>query len=147
MPELKLEGVRFRLYREDSLRLSGAAATVSYRRDTREVAATDLEAHLPGSDGSPVELLAAEGAGQLGDRTFAVQGGVRAVRGRDVARTERASFAPGGSGAGLVSGDRPVAVEGPGYRLTGTGFTLDPAAGALSIRGAARLDAGVAEDR
>lgn len=147
VPELKLEGVRFRMYREDSLRLSGEAATLSYRRDTGEVAAADLGAVLLGGDRSPVEISAAEGTGRLDDRTFAVQGGVRAVRGRDVARTERASYAPGGSGAGIVSGDQPVVIEGPGYRLLGTGFTLDPAAGEISIHGAARLDAGLAGDR
>jgi lipopolysaccharide export system protein LptC len=147
VPELKLEGVRFRMYREDSLRLSGEAVALSYRRDTREVSAGGLGALLLGGDGSPVEITAAEGSGRLDDRTFTVQGGVRVVRGRDVARTDGASYAPGGSGAGIVSGDQPVAIEGPGYRLEGTGFTLDPAAEELAIHGAARLDAGLAGER
>lgn len=147
VPELKLEEVRYRLYRGDSVRLVGEARSVSYRRDTGEVRASDLGAHLLGGDGPPVEISAPVGEGRLDERTFTVRGGVRVVRGRDVARTESASWAPGGAGAGIVSGDQPVAIEGPGYRLDGTGFTLDPAAGEVTIRGEARLEAGLAVGR
>jgi lipopolysaccharide export system protein LptC len=147
VPELKLEEVRYRVYRGESARLSGEARSVSYRRDTGEVRAVDLGAVLPGQDGPPVEIVAPAGGGRLDERTFSVEGGVRVVRGRDVARTERATWAAGGSGAGAVSGDRPVEIEGPGYRLRGSGFTLDPAAGELSIHGAARLEARRAVDR
>lgn len=141
VPELKLEEVRCRVYRGETVRLTGEARSLSYRRDTGEVRAADLGALLLGGDGPPAELAAPFGEGRLDERTFTVRGGVRVVRGEDVARTERAAWDAGGSGGGLVTGDRPVTVEGRGYRLDGTGFTLDPAAGELSIHGAARLEA------
>ncbi len=63
-------------------------------------------------------------------------------RGADVARTEQARYAPSQGGGGLVTGDRPVVVEGKGYRLQGNGFTLDPARGDIAVQGGARLVAG-----
>ena len=55
-PELELEGVRFRLYRGDTLRASGEAARVGLRRDSTELTASNLAAVLPGAPGaSPAE--------------------------------------------------------------------------------------------
>ncbi|HET8538719.1 MAG TPA: hypothetical protein VFL83_02485 [Anaeromyxobacter sp.] len=142
VPELKLQEVRFRVYRDDRLRAFGDAATVTFRRDSTELTARDVLATLP-REPEPVRIAAPEGAGVASARVFTATGGVTVTRGDDVARTERARYAPSGDdGAALVTGDRPVTVEGKGYRLEGAGFTLDPARGEIALRGGARLVAG-----
>lgn len=140
LPELKLEGVRFRVHRGDSLRLAGEAATVAFRRDSTELTASGLSARLP-SAGGEVEIAAPEGRGIVSERTYVARGGVRVSRGTDLVRTESARWEPSGRGGTLTGGD-PVVVEGRGYRLEGTGFALDPAASEIRIRGDARLVAG-----
>jgi lipopolysaccharide export system protein LptC len=141
-PELKLEGVRFRVYRDDELRASGDAAIVTFRRDSSQLAAREVVAVLPRSP-EPVRITAPAATGVASAREFEATGGVTVSRGDDVARTDRARYVPSrDGGAGLVTGDRPVVVEGKGYRLEGTGFTLDPARGDITVRGGARLVAG-----
>lgn len=142
-PELKLDGVRFRIYRGESLRAFGTAETGSLRRDSSELRASQLEAVLP-RGGAPVHVAAPAGEGSLASRVFRASGGVVVSRGDDAARTERARFEPGeGDRPDLVQGDDPVTVTGRGYRLTGRGFTFDPAAGDIAVRGGARLVAGL----
>lgn len=141
-PELKLEGVRFRVYRGEELRAFGEAVTATLRRDSTRVTAQDLAATLP-REGAPVRITAATGEGLLSTRVFSAAGGVVVSRGTDVARTESARFEPSTGGEGLVRGDEPVVVEGDGYRLEGPRFTLDPARGEMEIQGGARLDAGL----
>lgn len=141
VPELKLDGVRFRVYRDDALAAFGEAAAVSFRRDSTDLAARDVEATLPRGP-APVRITAPAAAGVASERTFEASGGITVSRGADVARTERARYAPTPGGGGLVTGDRPVVVEGEGYRLEGPGFTLDPARGEIAMRGGARLVAG-----
>jgi hypothetical protein len=147
VPELKLDGVAFRLYREDTLRAVGDAAAVTFRRDTTELHARDLVATLHGEGPVPVHVTAPAGEGLLSARTFAASGGVEATRGEDVARTARARYEPVDRGDGVVRGDDPVVVSGRGYRLEGAGFTLDPAAGTIVLGGHPRLVAGLAEAR
>jgi hypothetical protein len=147
VPALELETVRYRVYRGDALRVAGTARTLSYRRDTRDVAAREIAATLLEEGRPPAELAAPEGAGSLDARTFTVRGGVRAARGHDVATTPTATWTAGAGGEGLVEGDGPVEVVGDGYRLDGTGFTLDPRSGELLVRGGARLLAGAPEAR
>jgi lipopolysaccharide export system protein LptC len=142
-PELRLEGVRFRIYRGDVLRAEGVSETASLRRDSAELRARNLEAALP-RGAVPVRITAPAGEGSLVSRTFTATGGVVVSRGDDAARTERARYEPE---HGLVSGDDPVVVSGRGYRLEGNGFTLDPAAGSIAVRGGARLLAGLPEAR
>jgi lipopolysaccharide export system protein LptC len=139
-PELKLEGVRFRVYRGSELRATGQAARATLRRDSTAITASDLEAFLTRSV-PPVRITAPAGEGVLSARTFAASGGVTVTRGEDVARTERARFVPGPDG-GRVVGDDPVVVQGRAYRLAGTGFTLAPADAAITVGGGARLVAG-----
>lgn len=139
-PELKLEGVRFRVYRGSEVRAVGKAERVSLRRDSTEVGANDLEAVLTRS-APPTRITAPVGQGVLATRLFSAAGGVTVSRGDDVARTERARYEPGPDG-GRVEGDDPIAVEGRAYRLTGTGFTLSPANAEMTIGGGARLLAG-----
>jgi len=141
VPELKLDGVRFRIYRGDSLRVFGDADTTSLRRDSSELHARQLDATLP-RQGAAVLITAPEGHGSLLSRVFDVWGGVLASRGDDVARTERARYEPDG-GDGVVHGDDPVEVVGRAYRLNGVGFTLDPSAGEIEIHGGATLLTGI----
>src|SRR5215208_1862658 len=63
-PELKLEGVRFRVYRGDTLHAFGTANTASLRRDSSQLRANDVEATLP-RDGVPVVVTAPTGEGSL----------------------------------------------------------------------------------
>jgi lipopolysaccharide export system protein LptC len=141
VPELKLEGVKFRVYRDDDLRAFGDAAAVTFRRDSTDLAARDVVAILPRS-AEPVRIEAPVGTGVASARDFIATGGVTVTRGDDVARTERARYAPAPGRGGVVTGDRPVVVEGWGYRLEGPGFTLDPARGEIAIDGGATLVAG-----
>jgi lipopolysaccharide export system protein LptC len=142
VPELKLDGVHFRVYRDDALAAFGEAAAVSFRRDSTDLAARDVETTLPRGP-APVRIEAPAASGVASARAFEANGGIAVSRGADVARTERARYAPApGGGSGLVTGDRPVVVEGKGYRLEGAGFTLDPARGEIAVSGGARLVAG-----
>jgi hypothetical protein len=149
-PELRLEGVRFRVYRKDVLRAFGNSATASLRRDSSELHAHQVETIIPRPDDTPVRVTAPEGQGLLVGRTFEASGGVVITHDDDAGRTERARYEPeppGGDGEGLVLGDDPVTVTGRGYRLTGNGFTLDPALGTIVVRGRATLLAGLPEGR
>jgi lipopolysaccharide export system protein LptC len=143
-PELRLEGVRFRIYRAEALHAYGTADVASLRRDSSVLRAQTLDTVLPRA-GDPVRFAAPVGEGLLSARTFDVSGGVTAERGEDHARTATAHYQPDGGKDGLVQGSDPVTVEGRGYRLDGRGFTLDPAAGRIVVRGGARLLAGLAE--
>jgi lipopolysaccharide export system protein LptC len=147
VPELKLEEVRFRVWRGAELRAYGQAKVASLRRDLGEVKARELEAVLPHGP-VPVRIAAPEGDGKLSTRVFTARGGVTIARGEDVARTPSARYEPApGAEGGLVRGDEALVVTGRGYRLEGTGFILDPASGELDVRGATRLDAGLPEAR
>lgn len=141
VPELKLEGVRFRVYRGAEERAFGEAGTVLLRRDSTELAARDLAVVLP-RGGTELRVSAPAGEGVLSSRLFWASGGVAMSRGDDVARTDQARYEPGGRG-GLVRGEGPVVVEGRGYRLTGVGFVLDATSGEIQIRGPAQLLAGI----
>jgi lipopolysaccharide export system protein LptC len=139
VPELKLEGVKFRVYRDDDLRAFGDAAAVTFRRDSTDLTARDVVAILP-RDPEPVRIEAPVATGVVSSRDFTAAGGVTVTRGDDVARTERARYTPDpGRSGGFVTGDQPVVVEGKVYRLEGAGFTLDPARGELKLTGGARL--------
>jgi len=147
VPQLELEGVRFRIYRGATLRARGDAATVNYRRDTTEVGARDIRATLFGSGAVPVDIAAPQGHGVVSERTFEASGGVVARREQDVARTPSARFEPHEGDEGLVRGDEAVVVTGRGYRLEGTGFTLTPSTGEIVLGGRPRLLAGLPEAR
>lgn len=154
VPELALEGVTFRIDRGGVTRATGEADRVTYRRDTTAVAATGLVLLLAGAEG-PVRVTAPSGRGIVTDRRFEAVGGLEASRGADRAVTAAAHYEPAepvpahpeqagpGPGPGLVRGTDPVTLSGPGYRLTGTGFTLDPASGVIVIGGGAHLVTGL----
>lgn len=95
-------------------------------------------------DGREHALLTAPAAdGIVTARTFHATGGLRAVRGEDVAVTESARFDPALGALGLIVGADPVELSGRGYRLLGNGFALDPTVGEIVLRGGTRLIAGI----
>jgi len=141
-PELTMDGVQFQIDRGGVLKATGEAARLTYRRDTTDVAATDLTIDLLTPTG-PVHVTAPTGAGRLVGKTFRVSGGLRATRGADEATTPSAITRPGPDGATRIEGDEAIQLAGPGYRLTGTGFDIDPATGELAIRGKPHLVTGV----
>lgn len=142
MPELRLEGVRFRLFRGELLRAEGTASAVTYLRETTALSAADLALRL--HERQDVVLLTSPAAdGVVSTRTFQAGGGLRAVRGTDTAVTDSARFDPAAGKDGQVVGDLPVELAGRGYRLRGNGFTLDPAVGQIALRGGTRLVAGL----
>jgi len=135
-PEMRFEKVHFRSYRGPTLTAVGEAGTVVYRRQTGEVSARDAAAAFPQEGGGEVRFSAPVLEGDVPSRTYEASGGVRLLRGADSARTEAARYA---DKDGVVRGESPIEVEGPGYRLSGPAFTLDPRLGELDVRGGVRL--------
>jgi len=133
-PELKLEGVRFRLWRGSAPRVSGEASQATIRRDTNEVTAAEMRAELPSRD-HPVVVAAPKVQGVISTQVFIGEGGVVLTHGDERATTERARYEPGPSGGGLVTGTEPVTVVRGGARLEGVGFTFDPRTGDLQVGG------------
>lgn len=140
VPEVKLQKVRFRVWRGTDLSVEGEAREATLRRDTTWLDARDLLAVLPRAAG-PIEIRAPHGSGPLSSRVFSADGGVTVVRGSDVARTPMALYEP--AGEGRVSGTEELTVDGRGYHLQGTGFDFYPATGDLVLRGSPRLLAGL----
>jgi hypothetical protein len=143
-PELTMEEVRFQVDRAGVAKASGEAERVTYRRDTSQVAATNLDLVLHGAEGE-VQLQAPAATGFFSQHHFEATEGVTARRGQDVAVTRTAVYdAPPWDGlGGQVSGSDPVQVTGPGYQLDGRGFTLVPSSGELLLGGGARLVSGL----
>jgi hypothetical protein len=133
---MRFETVNFQAYRESRLSARGTAAEVVYLRNSGELSIRDADVELPQEGSLPVRLTAPRITGEVPERTFAADGGLLAVRGGDEARTESARYA---ASDGVVRGDRPIEISGPGYRLTGPAFTLDPRAATLAVRGGVRL--------
>ncbi len=133
-PELKLERVRFRVWRGDTLRARGDARQVIVRRDTSHSTALDLRAELPSRD-QPVFITAPSAEGDLSSQVFTAQGGVVVTHGGERAVTDRARYEPGPSGQGLVTGQDPVVVERGNLTLQGVGFTFEPQLGDLQLGG------------
>lgn len=133
-PELKLERVRFRVWRGDALRARGEARQVTVRRDTSHATAVDLHAELP-ARGEPVVITAPTVQGDLSAQVFTAQGGVVVTHAGERAVTNRARYEPGPSGKGLVTGEDPVVVERGNLVLHGVGFTFEPQVGDLQLGG------------
>jgi lipopolysaccharide export system protein LptC len=134
VPELKLERVRFRVWRGDALQARGDASEVTLRRDTTQVFAKDLRAELPARDG-PAMVTAPIGQGLLSTKTFSAEGGVVVAHGNERATTDRARYVPGSSGDGQILGEDPVEVERGSLTLRGKGFIFDPRHGDLQVSG------------
>ncbi len=93
VPELKLEGVRFRVYRGDDLRAFGDAATVTFRRDSTDLTAHDVVAPGRRDAAGRAEHPRGRHAGGLGGGDPDGLGGARQDR-RHVARREVGRVAP-----------------------------------------------------
>ena len=133
---MRLEGVQFRAYRGADTSASGTASQATYRRNSGEVEAATVRVTLPGNGTPDLTIAAPVLVGDLAVRSWSARGGVVLERGDATARTASARY----SGAdGVVRGEEPVEVVGPGYRLAGPSFTADPATGDVEIRGGVRL--------
>jgi hypothetical protein len=139
-PELTFDALAFRVYRGSALSAEGVAARAAFRRDTSDLRADRVEVRFPAEPDRPeARVQAAEGAGNVATRRFEAWGGVHAEQAGRVADTEAARWS---ADDGLVRGDGPIVVRGPGLRVTGPGFTLDPRDGVLRIEGGARVVSG-----
>lgn len=138
-PEVVLESVQFRAWRGPDLAASGAADRTVYRRDTGAVVASAARVTVPRPGMPGLSVAAPELVGDLGAKTWSARGGVVLTRGDATARTSTARWA---ESDGIVRGDDPVELAGPGYRLSGPAFTADPRTGDVNVRGGVRLVAG-----
>ena len=138
-PEVRLEGVQFHAYRDATLTAQGTAASATYLRTSGEVVATDVRATIPRPGAPALSVDAPDVQGDLAARTWKASGGVVLRRGDATARTASARW---DAADGLVRGDEPVEITGPGYRLQGPSFTADPERGDVDIRGGVRVVAG-----
>lgn len=138
-PEVRLENVQFRAWRGADLTASGAADRTVYRRDDGTVVASTARVTVPRPGMPDLSVSAPELQGNLAARTWSARGGVVLTRGDAVARTPSARWA---ESDGVVRGDEPVELTGPGYRLSGPAFVADPRTGDVEIRGGVRLVAG-----
>jgi LPS export ABC transporter protein LptC len=137
---MRFEELRFRAYRDGRLAATGDAAQAGYRRDSGDFTLESMSVVFPASDGgAEARLTAPQGSGNARARDLLASGGVRLVRGTDVATTAEARFQ---GSDGLVHGDQPISVQGTGYVLSGPRFVADPREQALRIDGGARLLAG-----
>jgi LPS export ABC transporter protein LptC len=123
VPELVLDDLKFRVYRDARLAARGTADRASYRRDTSDLGAERIQVNLEQSRGDKVRVTAPTGRGNARRREFFAWGGVRLLQKGTTATTEEAHYSPAD---GLVRGDRPIMVRGPDYTLEGPGFFLDP---------------------
>jgi lipopolysaccharide export system protein LptC len=136
-PGIAFEDLQFRSYRGADLVVSGQADRASYRRDNGQLTAEQITARFPGRGGEPEAVVEARaGTGSLKSSQFQLYGGVTAWRGTMVARTPEASF---DRAVGLLQGEGPVSIEGPGYSLEGAGFTYDPARERIRMGSGVRL--------
>jgi LPS export ABC transporter protein LptC len=142
-PEIRFEELRFRAFRDGRLAASGDAARMGYRRDTGDFTLETMSIAFPAADGpAEMRLTAPRGSGNARSRDLLASGGVRLVRGADVATTDEARYQ---GSDGLVHGDHPIQVRGARYVLAGPRFVADPRAQALDVEGGARLVAGGTE--
>jgi hypothetical protein len=142
-PEIRFEELRFRAFRDGRLAATGDAAQAGYRRDNGDFTLETMSVVFTTSDGgAEARLIAPLGSGNARAKDLLASGGVRLVRGTDVATTEEARYQ---GSDGLVHGDRPISVEGKGYALTGPRFVVAPRVQVLRIEGGASLVTGGSE--
>ncbi len=136
VPELKLDGVRFRIYRGRRRSASSETPMTCPSDGTRPSYAPGSSTPRCRGRGAPVLITAPEGHGSLLSRVFDVSGrGPRLPRRRrrpDRARPLRAGRRRrrGRPRATIRSTSRAA-----GYRLDGVGFTLDPRPGSIEVHG------------
>ena len=129
-PELALDGVSLRVYRNSDPQLFARAAHLELMRSTGELTARDLHFDFL-TDG--VGLDSPHLSGNLGSQSFELTGGVRLVAsdGALAGRTEAAHFEGREGERGVASGSLPVEFHGQAsgrsYALTGQSFRFDVA--------------------
>jgi hypothetical protein len=139
-PELTFDNLTFRVYRGPVLQAEGTARRASFRRDSADVTASTADVRFPASPGrDEARLLAAAGHGNLKARWFVAEGGVRASQASQVADTEWARY---DAADGLVRGDAPVTMRGPGFIAEGAGFIFDPHEATVHLTGGTHVVAG-----
>jgi lipopolysaccharide export system protein LptC len=139
-PELTFDKLEFRVYRGPELTATGTARRATFRRETSDMTAEALSVQFPARAGQrPARVDAVKATGNLRERRFQGEGGLRAEQGGQVATTSQARYA---ASDGLVRGDQPVEVNGGGYRLTGPGFTLDPRDQVIDVGNGAQVVTG-----
>ncbi len=142
---MRFADVHFLVYRESRLTADGEASTITYRRDTGDLAAEGVTVSFPGAgDGETARLVASRARGNSRTKSFLAEGGLRVEQGPNEAITEEARYDHGDR---LIRGDRPTTLQGPGWVLRGPGFVLDPARRRLELGEDVRLDVGGAQAR
>ncbi len=128
-PEVILSGARLRSFRGSELAATGRAAQVTYQRTTADLTASEVLLRFPPrQSGGPSPAL-----GVVEVRAPAVVGNrlTQQADGRDgvwvrtgsglVGRTDRAHF----DGVSMIAtGNDPVTVDGPRYRVNADAFSL-----------------------
>jgi len=135
-PQLTFENLDFRVFKGALLTAEGNARRASFRRDTADVAAEQVEVRFPATPArAESRITAASGSGNVKEHHFKAWGGVRAEQAGQVATTADAWYS---ASDGLVHGDHPVEVRNRRLTVRGPGFTLDPRDQVLHIEGGAR---------
>jgi hypothetical protein len=133
-PELVLDGVTFRFFRDEALRAVGQAAGATFRRDTGDLVARKATVNIrdPKQSG-PKDLGAERVAGNVRSGQGIAEGG---VWGRDEQGTTFTTESCRFDGkAQTAEGEKPVRIDGEGLRMENpSGFAMD-----FSARGALRL--------
>jgi hypothetical protein len=138
-PEIQLEGVGFKFFRENELRAVGKASHATFMRDTGDGSAQSVRMRLLASadatDRSEVELAAREIHGNIRTQQVAAQGGVRIAEAGGAAGVTNTASLDGP--AHLVTGKDPVDISGVGYHVhSDRGFRLDISGpGSLALSG------------
>jgi len=135
-PEILLEGVGFKFFRENELRAVGKATQATFMRDTADGSAQSVRMRfLATTDRSEVELTAHEVHGNIRTQQAEATGGVRiAEAGGAIGTTESAKL---DGPARRVTGEKPVDIVGAGFRVHGDNGLLMSIAepGSLALKG------------
>ena len=127
-PELALDGVTLRVYRNSDPQLLARAAHLELARSTGELTARDVHFDFL-ADSASVD--APRLSGSLSSQAFELTGGVVLHSGALTGRTEAAHFEGRDGLHGIASGVAPIAVEGVAagrpYSLTADRFRFDVA--------------------
>jgi Lipopolysaccharide-assembly, LptC-related len=137
-PQLTFERLDFRVFKGPLLTAVGSAQRASFRRDTGDLAAEQVEVRFPAtSSRGESDIHAARGSGNVKQHDFTAWGGVRAEQAGQVAVTSEARYS---ASDGLVRGDKPVEVRNSRLTVRGPGFILDPRDQILHIEGGAHVE-------
>jgi LPS export ABC transporter protein LptC len=139
-PAIVLSDVTLRHYAADGTVRRGHAAEVTYYRQQGRLEGEHITVDAPPTDDlkrGGVQLAAGQGAADLKGKGARLFGGVTVRTGAgDVGRTEEAVW---NGATEIIEGDRPIQVEGPGYRVDADGFAFAVPSQKLELRGDVRI--------